>query len=99
MEVVTEQGLAPLRGEGWLCVLTVAHTPSSPSLPQSISSSPPESLQDEERTGLKRKREEKELPGNSVSAPRAGLGDWAGGIGLGSTCSTGLVSCEQEQSK
>ncbi|NWR04208.1 TLE2 protein, partial [Paradoxornis webbianus] len=45
----------------------VAHTPSSPSLPQSISSSPPESLQDEERTGLKRKREEKELPGNSDS--------------------------------
>ncbi|NWY44926.1 TLE2 protein, partial [Sylvia atricapilla] len=44
-----------------------AHTPSSPSLPQSISSSPPESLQDEERTGLKRKREEKELPGNSDS--------------------------------
>ncbi|NXI33552.1 TLE2 protein, partial [Sterrhoptilus dennistouni] len=50
-----------------LCALTVAHTPSSPSLPQSISSSPPESLQDEERTGLKRKREEKELPGNSDS--------------------------------
>ncbi|NXM39098.1 TLE2 protein, partial [Gymnorhina tibicen] len=45
----------------------VAHTPSSPSLPQSISSSPPESLQDEERTGLKRKREEKELPGHSDS--------------------------------
>ncbi|NWZ34594.1 TLE2 protein, partial [Brachypodius atriceps] len=33
----------------------------------SVSSSPPESLQDEERTGLKRKREEKELPGNSDS--------------------------------
>ncbi|NXQ52295.1 TLE2 protein, partial [Anthoscopus minutus] len=46
---------------------SVAHTPSSPSLPQSISSSPPESLQDEERTGLKRKREEKELPGHSDS--------------------------------
>ncbi|NXR49106.1 TLE2 protein, partial [Hippolais icterina] len=45
----------------------VAHTPSSPSLPQSVSSSPPESLQDEERTGLKRKREEKELPGHSDS--------------------------------
>ncbi|NXI05479.1 TLE2 protein, partial [Pachycephala philippinensis] len=45
----------------------VAHTPSSPSLPQSISSSPPESLQDEERTGLKRKREEKDLPGHSDS--------------------------------
>ncbi|NXR63830.1 TLE2 protein, partial [Rhadina sibilatrix] len=39
----------------------------SPSLPQSVSSSPPESLQDEERTGLKRKREEKELPGHSDS--------------------------------
>ncbi|NWW23293.1 TLE2 protein, partial [Falcunculus frontatus] len=45
----------------------VAHTPSSPSLSQSISSSPPESLQDEERTGLKRKREEKDLPGHSDS--------------------------------
>ncbi|NXY06432.1 TLE2 protein, partial [Pteruthius melanotis] len=45
----------------------VAHTPSSPSLPQSISSSPAESLQDEERTGLKRKREEKDLPGHSDS--------------------------------
>ncbi|NXC64945.1 TLE2 protein, partial [Aleadryas rufinucha] len=55
------------RGEGWLAALTVAHTPSSPSLPQSISSSPPESLQDEERTGLKRKREEKDLPGHSDS--------------------------------
>ncbi|NXH90478.1 TLE2 protein, partial [Edolisoma coerulescens] len=39
----------------------------SPSLPQSISSSPPESLRDEERTGLKRKREEKDLPGHSDS--------------------------------
>ncbi|NXR87660.1 TLE2 protein, partial [Hypocryptadius cinnamomeus] len=36
-------------------------------LPQSVSSSPAESLQDEERTGLKRKREEKELPGHSDS--------------------------------
>ncbi|NXD56657.1 TLE2 protein, partial [Corvus moneduloides] len=45
----------------------VAHTPSSPSLPQSISASPPESLRDEERTGLKRKREEKDLPGHSDS--------------------------------
>ncbi|XP_054373307.1 transducin-like enhancer protein 2 isoform X5 [Molothrus ater] len=34
---------------------------------QSVSSSPAESLQDEERTGLKRKREEKELPGHSDS--------------------------------
>ncbi|NWW73612.1 TLE2 protein, partial [Climacteris rufus] len=42
------------------------HLPLPP-LPQSISSSPPESLQDEERTGLKRKREEKELPGHSDS--------------------------------
>ncbi|NWX61485.1 TLE2 protein, partial [Promerops cafer] len=33
----------------------------------SIPSSPPESLQDEERTGLKRKREEKEQPGPSDS--------------------------------
>ncbi|NWI57213.1 TLE2 protein, partial [Calyptomena viridis] len=38
-----------------------------PPLPQSVSSSPPESLQDEERTGLKRKREEKNLPGHSDS--------------------------------
>ncbi|XP_030113024.4 transducin-like enhancer protein 2 isoform X1 [Taeniopygia guttata] len=38
------------------------HTPS-----RSVSSSPAESLQDEERTGLKRKREEKELPGHSDS--------------------------------
>ncbi|NXJ24483.1 TLE2 protein, partial [Dicrurus megarhynchus] len=45
----------------------VAHTPSSPSVPQSISASPPESLRDEERTGLKRKREEKDLPGHSDS--------------------------------
>ncbi|NXB68769.1 TLE2 protein, partial [Struthidea cinerea] len=44
-----------------------AHTPSSPSLPQSISASPPESPRDEERTGLKRKREEKDLPGHSDS--------------------------------
>ncbi|XP_066422633.1 transducin-like enhancer protein 2 isoform X2 [Molothrus aeneus] len=34
---------------------------------RSVSSSPAESLQDEERTGLKRKREEKELPGHSDS--------------------------------
>ncbi|NWR23455.1 TLE2 protein, partial [Emberiza fucata] len=39
-----------------------------------VSSSPAESLPDEERTGLKRKREEKELPGHPVSAPRAGEG-------------------------
>uniref|UniRef100_A0A8U7NG81 TLE family member 2, transcriptional corepressor n=1 Tax=Corvus moneduloides TaxID=1196302 RepID=A0A8U7NG81_CORMO len=38
------------------------HTPS-----RSISASPPESLRDEERTGLKRKREEKDLPGHSDS--------------------------------
>ncbi|KAI1230529.1 hypothetical protein IHE44_0009990 [Lamprotornis superbus] len=67
MEVVMEQGLALLRGEGWLSALRVAHTPFCPSLPQSVSSSPTESLQDEERTGLKRKREEKELPGHSDS--------------------------------
>ncbi|NXP58140.1 TLE2 protein, partial [Chloropsis cyanopogon] len=34
---------------------------------RSVSSSPAESPQDEERTGLKRKREEKELPGHSDS--------------------------------
>ncbi|NXL73105.1 TLE2 protein, partial [Leptocoma aspasia] len=34
---------------------------------RSVSSSPPGSLQDEERAGLKRKREEKELPGHSDS--------------------------------
>ncbi|KAM4758822.1 transducin-like enhancer protein 2 isoform 6-T8 [Cyanocitta cristata] len=33
----------------------------------SISASPPESLRDEERMGLKRKREEKDLPGHSDS--------------------------------
>ncbi|NXL24238.1 TLE2 protein, partial [Setophaga kirtlandii] len=44
----------------------VALTPFFP-LPQSVSSSPAESLPDEERTGLKRKREEKELPGHSDS--------------------------------
>ncbi|NXG05560.1 TLE2 protein, partial [Sakesphorus luctuosus] len=38
-----------------------------PPLPQSVSSSPPESLKDEERTGLKRKLEEKNLPGHSDS--------------------------------
>lgn len=77
--MVTEQGLAPLRGEGQLSALTVAHTPSSPCVPQSISASPPESLRDEERTGLKRKREEKELPGHSVSvAGGAGPGGWLG---------------------
>ncbi|XP_041338282.1 transducin-like enhancer protein 2 isoform X4 [Pyrgilauda ruficollis] len=38
------------------------HTPS-----RSVSSSPAESLQAEEHTGLKRKREEKELPGHSDS--------------------------------
>ncbi|XP_063259316.1 transducin-like enhancer protein 2 isoform X2 [Prinia subflava] len=44
------------------CCLLPEHTPS-----RSVSSSPPESPQDEERTGLKRKREEKELPGHSDS--------------------------------
>ncbi|XP_039942444.1 transducin-like enhancer protein 2 isoform X2 [Hirundo rustica] len=44
------------------CCLVPEHTPS-----RSVSSSPPGSLQDEERTGLKRKREEKELPGHSDS--------------------------------
>lgn len=90
-----EQGLAPLRGEGWLAAPRVAHTPSCPSLPQSVSSSPAESLQDEERTGLKRKREEKELPGHSVSAPRA----VAGGEVSALPCCRGLGSWEQEQTK
>nr|XP_009683866.1 PREDICTED: transducin-like enhancer protein 2 [Struthio camelus australis] len=53
---------------GWLdqgktpCCCKPLHTPS-----RSVSASPPESLQDEERTGstgLKRKREEKDLPGH-----------------------------------
>ncbi|KAM3656678.1 transducin-like enhancer protein 2 [Ammospiza maritima maritima] len=35
---------------------------------RSVSSSPAESLPDEQRTGLKRKREEKELPGHSDSS-------------------------------
>ncbi|NWW47985.1 TLE2 protein, partial [Pedionomus torquatus] len=39
-----------------------AHTPSPPSLVQSVSASPSESLQDEEPSELKRKREEKDLP-------------------------------------
>ncbi|NWU00500.1 TLE2 protein, partial [Urocynchramus pylzowi] len=53
-----------LRG-GCLPSQWLSHLPLP--LPQSISSSPAESLQDEERTGLKRKREEKELPGHSDS--------------------------------
>ncbi|NXO55771.1 TLE2 protein, partial [Aramus guarauna] len=62
------------REETWLaglCELSAvppAHAAFlSPSLSQSVSASPPESLQDEERTGsagLKRKREEKDLPGH-----------------------------------
>lgn len=50
-----------------------SHAFLSPSLAQSVSASPPESLQDEEHTGgtgLKRKREEKDLPGHYVSAPK-----------------------------
>ncbi|NXO77257.1 TLE2 protein, partial [Sitta europaea] len=50
-----------------VCPHSGSHTFLSPSLPQSVSCSPPESLQDEERLGLKRKREEKELPGHSDS--------------------------------
>ncbi|KFO74186.1 Transducin-like enhancer protein 2, partial [Cuculus canorus] len=49
------------------CSPVGSHAFLSPSLAQSISASPPESLQDEERTGgagLKRKREEKDLPGH-----------------------------------
>ncbi|KAF1666880.1 Transducin-like enhancer protein 2, partial [Aptenodytes patagonicus] len=50
-----------------VCSPVGSHALLSPSLAQSISTSPPESLQDEERTGgmgLKRKREEKDLPGH-----------------------------------
>ncbi|NXI95217.1 TLE2 protein, partial [Psophia crepitans] len=50
-----------------VCSLTGSHAFLSPSLSQSVSASSPESLQDEERmggTGLKRKREEKDLPGH-----------------------------------
>ncbi|NWY32569.1 TLE2 protein, partial [Pheucticus melanocephalus] len=57
------------RGKGKKRGWWLSHLPLP--LPQSVSSSPAESLP-EERTGLKRKREEKELPGHSVSAPRAG---------------------------
>ncbi|NXR04468.1 TLE2 protein, partial [Sagittarius serpentarius] len=49
------------------CSPAGSHAFLSPSLAQSVSASPPESLQDEERTGstgLKRKREEKDLPGH-----------------------------------
>ncbi|XP_068775801.1 transducin-like enhancer protein 2 isoform X4 [Struthio camelus] len=50
------------------CLLLMCGLLSSFSLPNlSVSASPPESLQDEERTGstgLKRKREEKDLPGH-----------------------------------
>ncbi|NWT26644.1 TLE2 protein, partial [Cardinalis cardinalis] len=53
-----------LRG-GCLPSQWLSHLPLP--LPQSVSSSPAESLPDEERTGLKRKREEKELPGHSDS--------------------------------
>ncbi|NWS78598.1 TLE2 protein, partial [Crotophaga sulcirostris] len=62
--------------QGFVCCLLscwLTHLP----LPQSVSASPPESLQDEEKTGgsgLKRKREEKDLPGHSVSAPKSTAG-------------------------
>ncbi|KFU85043.1 Transducin-like enhancer protein 2, partial [Chaetura pelagica] len=39
------------------------HSCLSLSLAQSVSATPPESLQDEEQTGLKQKQEEKDLPG------------------------------------
>lgn len=62
-----------------VCSPVGSHALLSPSLAQSISTSPPESLQDEERTGgtgLKRKREEKDLPGHYVSAPKSvAMGD------------------------
>ncbi|NWI28159.1 TLE2 protein, partial [Sula dactylatra] len=50
-----------------VCSPSGSHAFLSLSLAQSVSASPPESLQDEERTGgmeLKRKREEKDLPGH-----------------------------------
>ncbi|NXA00172.1 TLE2 protein, partial [Nesospiza acunhae] len=53
------------RGKGKKHGWWLSHLPLP--LPQSVSSSPAESLPDEERTGLKRKREEKELPGHSDS--------------------------------
>ncbi|NXM35303.1 TLE2 protein, partial [Oxyruncus cristatus] len=62
---VMEQVDREVRG-GCLPSHWLTHLPLPPLL-QSISCSPPESLQDEERTGLKRKREEKNLPGHSDS--------------------------------
>ncbi|NXK13378.1 TLE2 protein, partial [Herpetotheres cachinnans] len=50
-----------------VCSPTGSHASLSPSPAQSVSASPPESLQDEERAGsagLKRKREDKDLPGH-----------------------------------
>ncbi|NWH48031.1 TLE2 protein, partial [Fregata magnificens] len=50
-----------------VCSPAGSHAFLSPSLAQSVSASPPENLQDEEQTGgtgLKRKREEKDLPGH-----------------------------------
>ncbi|NXE17047.1 TLE2 protein, partial [Lophotis ruficrista] len=57
------------RGGSGGCLLSrrLTRLPLPPSLAQSLSASPPESPQDEERTGgagLKRKREEKDLPGH-----------------------------------
>ncbi|XP_039242356.1 transducin-like enhancer protein 2 isoform X9 [Pipra filicauda] len=55
-----------LLGYSPCCCLPPERAPS-----RSISCSPPERLQDEERMGRKRKREEKNLPGHSTfSAPR-----------------------------
>lgn len=66
-----QRGNAAGRDLQAVCSLTGSHAFLFPSLAQSVSASPPESLQDEERTGgtgLKRKREEKDLPGHYVSA-------------------------------
>ncbi|NXF55724.1 TLE2 protein, partial [Oceanites oceanicus] len=66
-----------LAGLCGLSALSSSHA-SSPPLAQSVSASPPESLQDEERTGgtgLKRKREEKDLPGHYVRTGAPAPGD------------------------
>ncbi|NXF38526.1 TLE2 protein, partial [Nyctibius bracteatus] len=61
------------------------HSWINPSKGDDISASPPESPQDEEQTGgtgLKRKREEKDLPGHYVSAQELGCGRRARGLHL-----------------
>lgn len=77
-----QRGNASGRALQAVCSPAGSHAFLSPSLAQSVSASPPESLQDEERTGgtgLKRKREEKDLPGHYVSAPKSvAVGDGPG---------------------